>query len=131
MGDFTIFGLPVSLGTMIYQASIFTVLVLLLKKFVFKKLVNIMESRKQYIASQLQLSEKYKSDAEEMLALQNQELHEARKQAIEILKHSEIEADLIIKDAKEEARMILQEARDEAALIRSQLFRQRSHNKGA
>jgi F-type H+-transporting ATPase subunit b len=131
MGDFTIFGLPVSLGTMIYQAAIFTILVLLLKKFVFKKLVAVMESRKEYIANQLQLSEKYKSDAERALEEQNNQLKEARKEAIEILKHSEQEAKLIVKDAKEEAKQIIKEAKDEALYIRSQAFKQRTQNKGA
>ncbi len=131
MGDFTIFGLPVSLGTMIYQAAIFTVLVLLLKKFVFKKLVNVMESRKEYIANQLQLSEKYKLEAEKTLEEQYEQLREARKEAIEILKHSEQEAKLIVKDAKEEAKQIIKDAKNEASYIRSQAFMQRSKNKGA
>jgi F-type H+-transporting ATPase subunit b len=131
MGDFTIFGLPVSLGTMIYQAAIFTILVLLLKRFVFKKLVNIMESRKEYIANQLQLSEKYKLEAENALEEQYQLLKESRKEAIGILKHSEQEAKLIVKDAKDEAKKIIKEAKDEASYIRSQAFMQRSKNKGA
>ena len=60
MGDITIFGLPVSLGTMIYQAIIFTVLVFILKKLVFKKIVGVMESRKSHIENQLQLTEQYR-----------------------------------------------------------------------
>lgn len=131
MGDFTIFGLPVSLGTMIFQAALFTVLVFLLKKFVFKKLVNVMETRKQYIEKQLQLSEKYKLDAEKVLEEQNELLRQARKEARELMKHSEIEGKLIIKDAKEEAKLILKEAKEEAFLIRSRTFEQRSQNKGA
>lgn len=131
MGDFYVFGLPVSLGTMVYQAAIFTVLVFLLKKFVFKKLVAIMESRKEYIENQLQLSEKYRLEAEKALEDQTKLLKEARKEAIAIINHGELEAKLIIKDAKEEAAKIIKEAKEEAAYIRSQAFRQRSQNKGA
>jgi F-type H+-transporting ATPase subunit b len=63
LGDLTLFGLPISLGTMLYQAVIFTVLVFILKKFVFKKLVDILEKRKQHIDDQLQLTEQYKLGA--------------------------------------------------------------------
>lgn len=131
MGDLSIFGLPVSLGTMIYQAAIFTILVFSLKKWVMSKLVTMMEMRKEYIENQLQLSEKYKIEAEKALETQNELLKEARKQAIAILNHSKSEANLIIKDANEEAAQIMKVAKEEAALIRSQAYRQRSNNKGA
>lgn len=131
MGDFYVFGLPVALGTMIYQAAIFTVLVFLLKKFVLKKVVNVMETRKQYIEKQLKLSEKYKLEAEKVLEDQNEMLRQARKDAREMLKHSEIEAKLIIKDAKAEAKLIIKEAKEDAFLTRSRAFDQKSQNKGA
>lgn len=131
MGDFQILGIPISLGTMIYQAAIFTVLVLLLKKFVFKKLVNVMETRKQYIERQLQLSEQYKHQAEKVLEDQNDLLKLARKQAINILNHSQEEANMIVNDAKKEAGKILKEAKEQALLIRSQTFEHAKSNKGA
>lgn len=131
MGDFQILGIPISLGTMIYQAAIFTVLVLLLKKFVFKKLVNVMETRKQYIERQLQLSEQYKHQAEKVLEDQTDLLKLARKQAINILNHSQEEANMIVNDAKKEAGKILKEAKKQALLIRSQTFEHEKSNKGA
>ena len=63
LGDITLFGLPISLGTMVYQAIIFTVLVFILKKLVFKRLVGVMNSRKIHIENQLQLTEQYKQEA--------------------------------------------------------------------
>lgn len=131
MGDFQILGVPVSLGTMIYQAAIFTILVLLLKKFVFKKLVNVIESRKQYIERQLQLSQQYKHQAEKVLEDQNALLIQARQQAVDILNHSEEEANMIIKDAEKEAGKILKEAKEQAAHIRSQAFEKEKSHKGA
>src|SRR4051812_25787885 len=113
MGDITLFGLPISLGTMIYQAIIFTVLVLTLKKLVFKKIVNIMDNRKQHIENQLQLTEYYKLEAKKNLASSTEIFNQARKDAREILKHSEREAQLIIADAKAKAKAILQEAKEE------------------
>jgi F-type H+-transporting ATPase subunit b len=120
LGDITLFGLPISLGTMIYQALIFTVLVFILKKLVFKKLVGVLDSRKQHIETQLQLTELYKQEAEKNLELSAEVLNQARKDAREIMKHSEYEAKLIISDAKIQAKEILKEAKEE--LFRSRSF---------
>lgn len=129
MGDFTLFNLPISVGTMIYQAIIFTVLVFILKKLVFKKIVGIMDSRKKHIENQLQLTEEYKLQAEKNLETSTEILNQARKDARDIMKHSEKEAKLMIIDAKAEVKKILQEAKEEA--YRSRSFGQKDHIKGA
>lgn len=131
MGDVTIFGLPVSLGTMIYQAIIFTILVFILKKLVFQKIVNILEKRKQHIENQLLLTEQYKQEAQKNLDRSAAVLKQARVDAIEMLKHSENEAKLIIEDAKIEARDILKQAKEEAMLSRARTFSQTEKVKGA
>jgi F0F1-type ATP synthase membrane subunit b/b' len=114
LGDITLFGLPISLGTMIYQALIFTVLVFILKQLVFKKLVGVLDSRKQHIENQLQLTEQYKQEAEKNLELSAEVLNQARKDAREIMRHSEHEAKLMILDAKAQAKEILKEVKEEA-----------------
>ena len=119
MGDITLFGLPISLGTMMYQVFIFTVLVFILKKLVFKKLVAILENRKQHIENQLQLTEQYKQEAEKNLELSAEVLNQARKDAREIMRHSEHEANLMILDAKAQAREILKEVKEESFRSRS------------
>jgi F-type H+-transporting ATPase subunit b len=119
LGDITLFGLPISLGTMIYQALIFTVLVFILKKLVFKKLVGVLDSRKQHIENQLQLTELNKQEAEKNLELSAEVLTQARKDAREIRIHSEYEAKLIISDAKIQAKEILKEAKEESFRSRS------------
>lgn len=131
MGDFTIFGLPVSLGTMIYQAFIFTILTFLLKKFVLQKLVHIIETRKQHIEKQLQIAEKNKHEAAENLEKSDITLKQARTAAREIVEHSQSEAEHIIHDAKADAKRIIKEAKEEALFLRSRSFDQNGHNKGA
>lgn len=131
LGDFTLFGLPISLGTMIYQAFIFTVLTLLLKKYVLKKLVNIMETRKLHIEKQLQIAEMNKLEAAQNLETSNITLKQARKTAREILENSQSEAELIIHDAKIEAKKVLKEAKEESLFLRSRSFDPKGHNKGA
>ncbi|MEH7274464.1 ATP synthase F0 subunit B [Neobacillus vireti] len=119
MGDITLFGLPISLGTMVYQALIFTVLVFILKKLVFKKLVGVLDSRKQHIENHLQLTEQYKQEAERKLELSTKILNQARKDAKEIMKKSENEAKSIIFNAKVEAKEILKEVKEESFRSRS------------
>lgn len=131
MGDITILGLPISLGTMLYQAFIFTVLVLILKKLVFKKLVAILENRKHHIQNQLQLTEEYKLEAEKNLEMSEQVLKQAKIDAREIRRHTETEAKLIIQSAKEEARRILKEAKTESYPTHSLSFTQTEQIKGA
>lgn len=110
MGDITIFGLPVALGTMIYQAILFTVLFILLRKFVVPKLIAVLESRKGTIEKQLLLAETYKNEGEQYAKEQHELLQQAKFEAKEMMKRTEKEAENLIKMAKEEANMIRQQA---------------------
>lgn len=130
MGDLTLFGIPISFGTMIYQAVIFTILTFLLKKYVLKNLVGVIDKRKLQIEKQLEIAETSKVQAEKNLESSVIELKAARKIAREILEHSENEAEFIIRDAKEEAKRIIKEAKEEA-LFRSRSFDPNGQNKGA
>ena len=111
MGDFEVFGLPVSLGTMIYQAILFTVLVYILKRFFLKKIVNVMEKRRNSIAEQLQSAAAYKLEAEKKLLEQK-----------ELLNLAEHEAKLLVSKSRQEAAQILKAAKKEAMVIRSEAF---------
>ncbi|MDP4083988.1 MAG: ATP synthase F0 subunit B [Bacillota bacterium] len=130
MGDFEIFGIPVSIGTMIYQALLFTVLVFFLKKYAFKKIINIIEGRKQHIENQLELSEKYRLEAEKSLETNNEMLKQAKRDAREIVKEGERKSRIIIDDAREEAKQIVKEAKEYALLTRSQVHEKKSNHKG-
>lgn len=111
MGEFEIFGMPVSLGTMIYQAVIFTALIWILKKKFLGKLVDAMENRRESIDNQLNLAETYKREAEEEL-LKQREMTDIASQ----------EAKQIIAKAREEANIILKAARKEAFTIRTEAY---------
>jgi F0F1-type ATP synthase membrane subunit b/b' len=131
LGDITLLGLPISLGTMIYQAFIFTVLVLILKKLVFKKLVAVLENRKSHIQNQLQLTEQFKIEAERNLVMSEQVLKQAKSDAREIRRRTESEAKLIIQSAKEEAKQILKKANTDAFPAHSLSFSHTEQIKGA
>jgi F-type H+-transporting ATPase subunit b len=111
MGDIEIFGIPISIGTMIYQAILFTVLIFILKNKLLGKIVNAMENRRESIANQLRLAGTYKQEAEDLLTKQREEslraLHESRD---------------VLANAREEASLILMEARKDAHTTRTQAF---------
>lgn len=72
MGDISIFGIPISLGTMIYQAVIFTILIYILKNKYLSKLLDALEKRRETIQNKLMLAESYKKEAEEELRKQRE-----------------------------------------------------------
>lgn len=114
MGDFQLFGLPISIGTMIYQAILFTILVFIFKKFFLKKLVQALDNRKQTIENQLMLAEKQEQEAEAL-----------RKEQEELLMKARIESKHIIEESRKEAREVIRDARKEAMKIRSEAYAER------
>jgi len=111
MGEFEIFGMKVSLGTMIYQATLFTILIFILKKKFLEKLVTAMENRRESIENQLKLVEELKKEAESEIMKQR-----------EISKKSNYEAKILISKAQDEAVQIIKTARNEAYMIRREAY---------
>jgi F-type H+-transporting ATPase subunit b len=118
MGDIEIFGIPISIGTMIYQAILFTVLIFILKNKLLGKLVDAMENRRESIDNQLKLADTYKKEAEDLLIKQREDslkaLHESRN---------------LLANAHEEASEIIMEARKDAQTTRTQAFEERRARK--
>ena len=118
MGDIEIFGIPISIGTMIYQAILFTVLIFILKNKLLGKLVDAMENRRESIENQLKLAETYKKEAEDLLIKQREDslkaIHESRD---------------VLANAHEAASEIIMEARKDAQTTRTQAFEERRARK--
>lgn len=119
MGDIVILGMPISLGTMIYQAFAFTVLTWVLHKYAVKKLVKVIENRKESIAKQLTLAEKNKMEAEKLLKEQTELLQKAKQEGISIIESSRRDAEQIVKDARKDAMRIRAQAFEELQKRRS------------
>lgn len=104
-------------GTMLYSLFIFIILFLLLRKFAFGPLMNIMEKRAQKIEDDLAQAEKYREEAKQYLEEQREALEQARREAQTILENarltSEKQADEIKRLAKEEAEQLKNAAIDE------------------
>lgn len=120
MGDIEIFGMPVSLGTMIYQAILFTVLIFILKRKLLVKLVNAMENRRETIENELKLTDSYKEDAENNMLQQRQMTENATREAKEIISKGRQEAAAIVKEARKDALLIRTQAYEDARAKKGQ-----------
>src|SRR5690554_8175643 len=103
MGDLFIFDIPISIGTMLYQAFIFSVLLFVLHKLFFKKIIEILDNRKKLIVEQLEEVERYKESAKKKYEIQMEELEQAKIEARKVRDNSNKEAEFIIRNAKMEA----------------------------
>ncbi|SDZ45727.1 F-type H+-transporting ATPase subunit b [Evansella caseinilytica] len=98
----------------LYQLAGFIILLLLLKKFAFGPIVDMMEKREKHIADQISSAERNRKEAEKYLAEQREAIQTARREAKEIVENtkkiSEQQADEMITAAKLEADRIKETA---------------------
>ena len=92
-----------SVGLFFWQTVLFLALLLLLRKYAWKPILNAVNEREQKIADSLSQAEKAK---EEMANLQAQNEN--------LLKEARAERDAMIKDAKETASKMVNDAKDAA-----------------
>lgn len=92
-----------SIGLFMWQTILFVGLLLLLRKFAWKPILNAVNERESKIADSLAMAEKAK---EEMKALQSQNEN--------LLKEARAERDAMIKDAKETASKMVEDAKSTA-----------------
>lgn len=95
---------------MAVQLFFFIVLLLLVKKFAWGPVMNMMQKREEYVAGEIEAAENSRAEAEK-----------ASKEALEQLKQTKQEAQKIIEDAKNagvrQEQDIIEAARSEAARI--------------
>jgi F-type H+-transporting ATPase subunit b len=101
----------------LYQIAAFFVLLLLLKKYAFGPVMNMMEKREQHIAEQISSAEKNRDESEQYLKEQREAIQQARVEAKEIVenskKMSEQQAAEIVKSAREESERLKENAKQE------------------
>lgn len=92
----------------------FLILLLLVKKFAWGPLLNMMQKREEYVVNELEEAEKNRKHAEELAKQAEQRLGETRKEAQEMMENSRTLAakqeQEIIEAAKEEAKRLKQSA---------------------
>lgn len=111
-------------ATLIAQILNFLVLVFVLAKFAYKPLCNMMEERKNKIASDLEAADKAKVDAEAVKAEYAAKLADARQEAQAIIdaarKTAQAAHDKIMADTKAEQEQVIASAKDAIALEKKQ-----------
>ncbi|HET7627008.1 MAG TPA: F0F1 ATP synthase subunit B [Bacillales bacterium] len=104
-------------GTMIFQAAVFIVLLLLVSKFAMKPVREMFKQRQEHIENEIKAAELARERAEESMEKQKKALEAARDEAYQIVanakKQAELQGDKVLKNAEEQANRSLQEARAE------------------
>lgn len=102
------------------------VLLLILKKFLFSKVLGIIEQRESMINEKILNAEKKEADAERLLAHYTEKLENAKDEAQEIIEKSQFEASTYYKktvqDAEDKAQQILLNGQKELKLQEEQLL---------
>jgi F-type H+-transporting ATPase subunit b len=102
-------------GTFLASIVSFLIVFWIIAHFGFKPFANILRKRSEYIESQINDSERARTEAEKVLAEQRKLLDEARQDAKNLLDAARVRADEqareIIRDAQAEAGRLLEEGR--------------------
>jgi len=103
------------IGDMIVTLLFFVILLWLLKKFAWGPLMNMMEEREQYVASESEAAEKSRKEAEEAAKEAAEQLAQTRQEAQNIIEEAKQAAtrqeENIIASAHEEAERLKEAAR--------------------
>ena len=104
-------------GLIIWTTIIFTLLLVVLKKFAWKPILNAVDERSKNIAESLKAAEKAKEEMEKLTADNERIVQEAKKEREELLKEGRETKRRIIDDAKlqanKEAEKIITIAKDQ------------------
>ena len=111
-GDLTLLGLPVQIGTMLFQLVVFLLLVYLLQRYAWPYVARALEERRERIRADLEEAARQRAEAQALIEEQRRLLDEARAKAEEILRRRE-------RIAEEERERMLEEARQAVEKIRA------------
>lgn len=105
----------VNLGNIFINILAFFILVILLKKFAWDKLLNMLEERQKLVENQLDEAERNQSEALELLRQNQEKLANAQAEIKEMMENareqSKIEKKSILDGAREQAELLKENAR--------------------
>ncbi|WNF37284.1 F0F1 ATP synthase subunit B [Bacillaceae bacterium IKA-2] len=88
----------------VYQLAVFSILLVLLRKFAFGPIMDMMHKREEHVANQITSAEKNREEAEKYLVQQREEIKNARVEAQSIIanakKLSEQHSEEMVKSTK-------------------------------
>ncbi len=92
-----------STGLIFWTAVVFTLLIILLKKFAWTPIINSVDERNKTIEEALSSANKAREEMEQLNADNNRILKEAREERDNILKEAKTISEKMVMDAKEKA----------------------------
>ena len=92
-----------SIGLIFWTTVVFTLLIILLKKFAWTPIINSVDERNKTIEEALSSANKAREEMEQLNADNNRILKEAREERDNILKEAKTISDKMVADAKEKA----------------------------
>lgn len=101
----------ISWGTTLFQLAVFIILLLLLKRYAFGPLLNVMQTRQEKVESELAEAERNRQQTEKLLAEQREEMDKVRHEAQDILDRAK-------KTADKQAQDLIAQAREEAERLK-------------
>ncbi len=105
------------IGDMLTQLFFFLVLLLLLKKFAWGPVVNMMQKREEYVANEIEIAEKNRKEAEEAAGKAQAELNQVKQEAQKMFEDAKVagakQEQEIIETARKEAERIKKQAQQE------------------
>lgn len=120
--------LEVNLGLAVWTVIIFLIVLAVLWKFAYPKILGAVEARERYIEELVAAAERDRAEAQALLEQQRRELEEARRHAQELVAEARRAAeDLrqeILQRAQEESRALLERAREDARAERRAMWEQ-------
>ncbi len=103
------------IGTIFWMLLMFIIVMLILKKFAWKPILNVLRNREQYIEESLRSADRAKKEMEKLQADNEKIMAEARKERYKMLKETKKTGEMILNEAKnkasEESKKIIQSAR--------------------
>jgi F-type H+-transporting ATPase subunit b len=99
---------------------------LVLKRFVFKPIIRLMEKRRTEVEEELKISEEKTTQANALLAESKKKLEDVRAEAAEILtearQQAEKQAEMILSASKEEADNLIARSKEEASRMHNAML---------
>ncbi|HHY22137.1 MAG TPA: F0F1 ATP synthase subunit B [Bacilli bacterium] len=101
-------------GTVLYTLLTFVILLILLKKWAWGPIMNMMKQREEFVANEIETAERNRKEAEQYLEEQRAEIQKARQESQTIIENakkiSEKQGQDIVANAKAEAERVKESA---------------------
>ncbi|MFZ4452985.1 F0F1 ATP synthase subunit B [Salibacterium aidingense] len=111
-------------GDVVFSLVTFIILLLILRKYAWGPIMNMMKEREEHIASEIETAEKNRQDSEKYLEEQRREVERARDEAQSIIenakKTSEKQGEDIIAQSRAEAERLKENAQADIAREKEQ-----------